>query len=128
MLVINSGSSLTIRAFQSHDAIIIPAAESTSRNIGALSLCRADCLNLFNMMVRSKTTREMQWSDQASRIEPMVGPSTGYTHDLISDNAKTNDVSIPFNTLEFAHLGFNWINLRHASPFLRLKADVSFSF
>lgn len=45
------------------------------------------------MMLRSKTTRVMQWSDQASRIEPMVGPSTGYTHDLISDNAKHNDVS-----------------------------------
>ncbi|GAQ91588.1 hypothetical protein KFL_008130020 [Klebsormidium nitens] len=42
-------------------------------------------------MLRSKTTRVTQWSDQASRIEPMVGPSTGYTHDLISDNAKHND-------------------------------------
>lgn len=57
-------------------------------------LCRADNLHLFYMMLRSKTTRVMQWSDQASHIEPMVGPSTGYTHDLISDNAKHNDVSL----------------------------------
>ncbi|GAQ80982.1 hypothetical protein KFL_000670390 [Klebsormidium nitens] len=32
----------------------------------------ADNLALFSCIIRSKTTREMQWSDQAARIEPMV--------------------------------------------------------
>lgn len=57
--------------------------------------CRADVLEWFTTMTRSKTTREGELSDLSIHREDDIGPSPGYTLDIINDTGKTNEVS-PF--------------------------------
>lgn len=43
-------------------------------------------------MTRSKTTREGELSDLSVHLEQDVGPSRGWTLDIINEAGKTNDV------------------------------------
>ena len=57
------------------------------------SICRADVLEWFTTMTRSKTTREGEYTDLSIHLEEEIGPTPGYTLDIINDTGKTNEVS-----------------------------------
>jgi hypothetical protein len=47
-------------------------------------------------MTRSKTTRQAELSDLSIHLEDDIGPSPGYTLDIINDTGKTNEVRNQF--------------------------------